>query len=134
MERQQIKKVFDLHLKSLSWDKNDPTQKAMYLRLIDATELIVKNCSIPDVSGWCGLITRIKMGMFDSVWVKCPKCGTENEFQTKSGECFLENYTLENCPDDALANVNRHSPCHCDCGAFYEVDIKERKAVLVAGS
>ena len=74
------------------------------------------------------------MGMFDSVWVKCPKCETENEFQTKSGECFLENYTLENCPDDALANVNRHSPCHCDCGAFYEVDIKERKAILVAGS
>ena len=74
------------------------------------------------------------MGMFDSVWVKCPKCETENEFQTKSGECFLENYTLENCPDDALANVNRHSPCHCDCGAFYEVDIKERKAVIVSGT
>ena len=68
--------------------------------------------------------------MYDSVWVKCPKCETENEFQTKSGECFLENYTLENCPDDALANVNRHSPCHCDCGAFYEVDIKERKSRL----
>ncbi len=74
------------------------------------------------------------MGMYDSVWVKCPKCETENEFQTKSGECLLDNYTLENCPDDALANVNRHSPCNCDCGAFYEVDITERKAVLVAGS
>lgn len=74
------------------------------------------------------------MGMYDSVWVNCPKCETENEFQTKSGECLLENYTLENCPDDALANVNRHSPFHCDCRALYKVNIKERKAVLIAGA
>lgn len=31
------------------------------------------------------------MGMFDSVWVKCPKCGTENEFQTKSERKFRIN-------------------------------------------
>ena len=74
------------------------------------------------------------MGMYDSVMVNCPKCGEEREFQSKSGDCFLEVYTLENCPDDVMANVNRHSPCRCGCGAFYEVDIKERKAVLVAGT
>ena len=71
------------------------------------------------------------MGMFDSVWVKCPKCGTENEFQSKSGECLLDNFSLEKCPIDVLANVNRHSPCHCLCGAFYEVDVEKRKAKLV---
>jgi hypothetical protein len=71
------------------------------------------------------------MGMYDSVWVKCPKCEKENEFQTKSGDCLLQNYTLENCPVDTLTNVNRHSPCNCGCGAIYEVDIKQRKAVLV---
>ena len=71
------------------------------------------------------------MGMFDSVWVKCPKCKTKNEFQTKSGDCFLKSYTLKNCPDDALADVNRHSPCYCECGAIYKVNIKKRKAVLV---
>ena len=73
------------------------------------------------------------MGMYDSVMVNCPQCGEEHEFQSKSRECLLDVYTLENCPDDALANVNRHSPCKCDCGSFYEVDIKERKAVLVQG-
>ena len=70
------------------------------------------------------------MGMFDSVMVKCPNCGQENEFQSKSGECFLEVYTLENCPDDVMANVNRHSPCECDCGTKYEVDIENRKAII----
>lgn len=71
------------------------------------------------------------MGMYDSVWVKCPRCKKENEFQTKSGECILENYTLENCPEDVLMNVNRHSPYNCDCGACYEVDINRRKALLI---
>lgn len=70
------------------------------------------------------------MGMFDSVWVKCPKCNEENEFQSKSGECDLSNYTLENCPDDVLSNVNRHSPVECDCGCKYEVDINTRKTII----
>ena len=71
------------------------------------------------------------MGMFDTVIVPCPKCGQEHEFQSKSGDCFLEVYTLENCPDEVMVNINRHSPCKCDCGAIYEVDIKSRKAVIV---
>ncbi len=71
------------------------------------------------------------MGMYDTVIVNCPKCGAENDFQTKSGECILAEYTLENCPDDVMVDVNRHSPCQCDCGASFEVDVKTRKAVLV---
>lgn len=71
------------------------------------------------------------MGMFDSVWVKCPNCGDENEFQSKSGECVLANYDLDNCPADVLENVNRHAPLKCECGVMYQVDIKEKKAVLV---
>lgn len=69
--------------------------------------------------------------MFDSVLVKCPKCGEENEFQTKSGDCYLENYTLEDCPNDVLLDVNRHAPYHCKCNAFYKVDVENRKAILV---
>ena len=68
------------------------------------------------------------MGSFDSVMVKCPNCGKENEFQSKSGGCFLESYPLEDCPDDIMENVNRHSPIKCACGTKYEVDIKNRKA------
>lgn len=69
------------------------------------------------------------MGMYDSVMVKCPKCGEEQEFQTKSGDCFLDVYTLEDCPDDVMVDVNRHSPYDCNCGEVFQVDIPTRKAV-----
>jgi peptide subunit release factor 1 (eRF1) len=71
------------------------------------------------------------MGMFDSVWVKCPKCGEENEFQSKGGECNLSNYNLDDCPNDVMDNINRHSPIECECGCKYGVDIKNRKAITV---
>ena len=71
------------------------------------------------------------MGMFDTILVKCPKCGKEHEFQTKSGECFLNVYTLEDCPDDVLVDANRHSPYNCGCGEVFQVDIPTRKAVSV---
>lgn len=35
------------------------------------------------------------MGMFDSVVGKCPYCGTENELQSKAGECMLRSYNLD---------------------------------------
>lgn len=70
------------------------------------------------------------MGMFDSVWIKCPNCGEENEFQSKSGECLLGNYDLDNCPEDVLQDVNRHSPVVCECGASYSVDIVSRKVII----
>ena len=47
------------------------------------------------------------MGMYDSIWVNCPKCKKESEFQSKGGDCFLANYTLENCPNDVLKDANR---------------------------
>ena len=73
------------------------------------------------------------MGMYDSVMVRCPKCGEEHEFQSKSGECLLNVYTLGNCPDDVMANVNRHSPYKCGCGTTFQVDISTRRAVVVDG-
>jgi len=85
------------------------------------------------VEYWESIIAIIykfaKMGMFDSVYVKCPKCETENEFQSKSGDCLCSNYTLENCPEDVLFDVNRHSPYRCECGILYEVDIEKRKSI-----
>jgi hypothetical protein len=36
------------------------------------------------------------MGCFDSLYIKCPKCGSELEFQSKSGPCELMDFTAEN--------------------------------------
>jgi hypothetical protein len=54
--------------------------------------------------------------------VPCPRCGKKNEFQSKSGKCFLEVYDLGNAPNDVMDDVNRHSPCECECGCSYYVD------------
>ena len=69
--------------------------------------------------------------MYDCVLVKCPVCGSIIDFQSKSGDCFLKEYTLENCPDDVMRDVNRHSPEECECGAVIEIDVKNRKTILV---
>lgn len=75
------------------------------------------------------------MGVFDSVWVECPKCKHENEFQSKSGACILANYTLEQCPPDVLLNINRHSPKKCEeCKTLYEVDINTKQVFYVTNS
>ena len=71
------------------------------------------------------------MGVYDTVIVKCPNCGVENDFQSKSGDCTCATYTLENCPYDVLFDINRHFPCICECCNLYEVDREHRKAILV---
>jgi DNA-directed RNA polymerase subunit RPC12/RpoP len=72
------------------------------------------------------------MGMFDRVWVQCPNCSTENEFQSKGGGCFLGDYNLEDCPEDVLSDVNRHAPIRCEyCSIHYSVDIEQRKSVKI---
>lgn len=71
------------------------------------------------------------MGCYDTVLVNCPKCGEEHNFQSKSGECLLEYYTLENCPAGVMANVNRHSPYKCECGVSLEVDVLSRNVIII---
>ena len=73
------------------------------------------------------------MGMYDTVLVNCPNCNEEHQLQTKSGQCNLDVYTLDNCPDDVMVNVNRHCPCRCDCGVFFKVDLETRKVILTSG-
>lgn len=73
------------------------------------------------------------MGMFDSVMVPCPKCENRVEFQSKSGDCELRTYQLENCPTDVLCDVNRHSPHYCtNCGIKFKVECMTfAKSVIV---
>jgi len=68
------------------------------------------------------------MGCYDTVMVPCPSCGNREPFQTKSGECLLKEYDLEDAPQEVLGDVNRHAPYDCQkCGASFYV-----KAVVTA--
>jgi hypothetical protein len=70
------------------------------------------------------------MGMYDIIMVPCPNCGKREEFQTKSGDCMLNIWSIEKAPEDALEDVNRHSPYECDCGTIFEADTEHRVGVL----
>ena len=40
----------------------------------------------------------INLGMFDSLYIKCPKCGHELEYQSKSGPCSLLCFNEKDLP------------------------------------
>jgi len=62
------------------------------------------------------------MGMFDRVMVPCPKCGTREDFQSKSGPCELKEYTLEDCPLNVLVGLFDHPSQKCKkCGNLFIV-------------
>jgi hypothetical protein len=46
------------------------------------------------------------MGLFDSVWMPCPGCGTAIEFQSKAGECGLTSYSMDDAPLRILADID----------------------------
>ena len=45
------------------------------------------------------------MGMFDTVYVKCPGCGERVGCQSKSGGCYLDEYELDTAPIEVLAGI-----------------------------
>jgi len=46
------------------------------------------------------------MGMFDSFFIRCPKCKNTLEFQSKSGRCCLDEYNKDNLPVDVAIGIN----------------------------
>jgi hypothetical protein len=53
------------------------------------------------------------MGCYDTILIPCPNCGEIYDAQSKSGDCTLETYSFDNCPNDVMQNVNRHAPFTC---------------------
>lgn len=59
------------------------------------------------------------MGLFDSLYVDCPKCGMPVEYQSKALEdCYCRNFTLETAPGEILFDV-MNDPHYCmQCGQW----------------
>jgi phage FluMu protein Com len=75
------------------------------------------------------------VGMYDTVLVPCPTCEELAEFQSKSGDCKLEEFTLDEAPDVVLLDVNRHAPTRCQkCKTIFCVEIKGPRRTLAARS
>jgi NMD protein affecting ribosome stability and mRNA decay len=63
------------------------------------------------------------MGMFDSVYVRCPDCGTSIEFQSKSGDCICASYTLDDVPSDVVCGLHGDSEMCPECGREVELEV-----------
>jgi hypothetical protein len=60
------------------------------------------------------------MGCFDSVRVRCPSCGEKVEFQSKAGNCWLAEFTLETAPKRIKFDLVDKSVV-CRCGAVVTI-------------
>lgn len=62
------------------------------------------------------------MGVYDSVWFICPKCGHEFENQTKAWDCIMASFeSTESIPYSfALAVADAHAKCW-ECGAEFRI-------------
>lgn len=63
------------------------------------------------------------MGMFDSVYFKCPNCGEEIEEQSKAGECILHNYDPDSVPYEIAINLNNEKSKCYECGKEFVIKV-----------
>lgn len=66
------------------------------------------------------------MGMYDSAYLPCPKCRTRVEFQSKSGQCILGQYTEADIPIDVapgLVDKSYNTVCG-NCGAYLAAQVE----------
>lgn len=67
------------------------------------------------------------MGMFDSVMVPCPECGTFEEFQSKAGPRILATYYDPDDVPPAIAADLAGRESRCDnCGAGIHLRLRGR--------
>lgn len=67
------------------------------------------------------------MGLFDSVYVQCPECGEDVEFQSKAGECSLASYTLDDVPDVVLHGVGDDCEICMKCGHVCRIHLPKHR-------
>ena len=71
------------------------------------------------------------MGVYDSVLLPCPKCGTLEEAQSKSGDCLCRVFSFEETTEDVMINVNRHAPFKClECGTNFKVEFTPEPKIV----
>lgn len=64
------------------------------------------------------------MGMFDSVFAQCPKCGSPLEFQSKAGPCELKRYSVHSVPPEVAQSVDGDCK-QCACGEVVTIKLSQ---------
>lgn len=70
------------------------------------------------------------MGLFDSVYARCPECGDEVEFQSKAGPCSLATYRMDSVPTAIAVDIDGDDEqCPCGTGVRLSTSLGERVAM-----
>lgn len=69
------------------------------------------------------------MGLFDSVYAACPRCGKDVEFQSKAGECHMNTYRNESVPSVIAADIDGQT-APCSCGAIVRIGNGEQPRTI----
>lgn len=64
------------------------------------------------------------MGMFDRVFANCPNCARQLEFQSKGGQCQLNEYDAEHVPIDVAGGMSWDTE-ECICGKTVKLTVPE---------
>lgn len=51
------------------------------------------------------------MGMYDTVYFKCPRCQNLLRSQSKSGDCHLNNYDSDEVPPEVVPGLDEEIYC-----------------------
>jgi len=63
------------------------------------------------------------MGMYDSVTDRCSECGNLLEWQSKAGECYCSNFSIESVPTEVAKDINEQVEMCPNCGACHIIEI-----------
>ena len=64
------------------------------------------------------------MGMYDSVYIECPKCGEQVEFQSKAGECDLTTYNRFTVPANIAMDIEQDIETCRNCNAKVRLHVQ----------
>jgi transcription elongation factor Elf1 len=76
------------------------------------------------------------MGCFDSVFLNCPRCGHEEEVQSKAGALSgvnFEKYPLSHAPLEIVADIRNERIVCRECHAILKIRVAWLTSVEIAG-
>lgn len=65
------------------------------------------------------------MGMYNSIYVSCPKCDNLIEFQSKSGSCDMSSFDISKVPEQDLKGIIGDMRECDECGHVVEIEDPE---------
>ena len=70
------------------------------------------------------------MGMFNYIYLTCPKCGEEVKTQSKGGSCLLEHFDVSEAPHGDLEYIDGESIKCPKCGHYITFRLKSNYEII----